>query len=139
MPIIYHTRDIIPQASKYSIYNAFVLPHLLYASPFIFKASKYDINSLQRCINRVIKILFRIPKLTSTQQVYKILNIHSIDQIINNEFLKLANRIYIKRAPTNIEQHFKISNSKRRKAFLVHHMPIRKSYKTQLELLFNDM
>jgi hypothetical protein len=85
--------------TKKLIINAFVLPHIYYASPFLSTCSKKIVTLISRRYTQLIKVLFSLHRLTPTEYVYNTFNIDTINQILNKSLFKLSHDIYNSHLP----------------------------------------
>lgn len=67
---IYKARKLIPKKQLWMIYNSHFLAHISYLNPIWNVCSEYNINTLQRIQNKVIKTIECKPRLTSSASLY---------------------------------------------------------------------
>lgn len=70
----------LPKNTRYCIYNALVKPHIDYLIQIWGTAAKSHLDVIQRAQNKLVKVLFHYPFLTSTKKIYKETNLLNITQ-----------------------------------------------------------
>ena len=63
-------RNIIPESVAWSIYYAFIYPHLVFMCSVFGSSCQNALEPLQRLQNKTLKIIRKLPYLTPTIEVY---------------------------------------------------------------------
>lgn len=92
----------VPRQIRYTIYNCLVKPHLLYLIELWGSAVKSKLAKLQISQNKLVKLLFNIPYLTSTETVYKETKIMNIRQLYKYTTCILVRKILTNKIHTNL-------------------------------------
>jgi hypothetical protein len=82
LTFIYRIRDYIPFQSKIMIYHAFCSSYIIYATPFLSLAPKKYLNRLFVSQKRFLKIIFKLPKLTNTIELFNYTKLFDLNNII---------------------------------------------------------
>ena len=102
LPLFFHLRNLIPESKKILIFNSLVLPNILYAVEIYAKNSSKWLSILQKCQNRIIKILFNKNRLTSTNQIHNDYKILKIADLAKQRALLISHKVIHSRNETNI-------------------------------------
>ena len=78
---------------KTLLIKSLIIPHILYACPFIHTTHKYNLTSLSKSYIRIIKILFNFPMLTPSEIVITSSHVPSLNSIIQTSLVNLSNSI----------------------------------------------
>lgn len=92
----------IPHKLRHTIYNTLVKPHLLYLIEIWGSAAKTKLAELQIAQNKIIKLLFNYPYLTSTTQIYNETKIMNLKQLYTYCTCLLVRKICHKTIHTNL-------------------------------------
>lgn len=114
----------VPRQIRFTIYNSLVKSHLLYLMEVWGGAAKTTLSKLQILQNKIIKILFNYPYLTSSSTIYQETKFMNIKQLYNYSTCILVRKILHKSIHTNlaftkIKQLPTRTRSTRRASFLV--------------------
>ena len=111
----------IPRILRYTIYNSLVKPHLLYLIELWGSATKTKLSELQRSQNKLIKMLFNYPFLTSTSKIYNDTKLMNIKQLYIYNTCIFINKVLNKKIHTNIilNQYRQVSQRSSRRASLI--------------------
>ncbi len=121
LPTVYNIRDYMTKDMKKSFYYSFIYSHISYCALFLNKCSASSLKSLEIQHKKIIKILHKFQKITSTKEVYKVTNLLNLPQIIKYETMSMSHRIFYHNAPINIAKHFQTSKISRNSNFLLSH------------------
>lgn len=109
----------IPRKARYDIYNSLVKSRLIYLIEIWGNASKTKISELQTSQNKIIKLLFHYPYLTSTSKIYAETNLMNIRQLFAYNTCLLIRKILNKTIHTSItltQTHQVTTRATRRRA-----------------------
>lgn len=111
----------IPRKTRHDIYNSLVKSNLIYLIELWGTASKTKLNELQVKQNKIIKLLFHYPYLTSTSKIYKETNIMNIKQLFTYFTCLLIRKLLHKTIHTSItlKQPQQVTRTRRRASYLV--------------------
>ena len=137
LPLVYHTKNFLPREAKYNIYYGFVYPHIKYCALFICKSSKHDLQQLDICQKRFLKILFGIPKRTKSVLMFNTLRLQSVDAIIQTEILCFMHKVYNNCAPLPLLKLF--FKSERSTNFVLYHQKGCFSFINYYSQLWNNL
>jgi hypothetical protein len=68
---LYHMKDKLPVSALMKFYFGHIHSHLMFCSFVLNRCSCADINRLQTLQNRALKLVFRLPLMTPTTEVFK--------------------------------------------------------------------
>ena len=91
---------------KQFIFRAFIFPFILYATPFLLNTSNIKIKKLTITFNRALKLLFRLPFLSSTNNLPQHTGISSLSSLIRHHSFIYAYLIFKKLSPPLIIKNF---------------------------------
>lgn len=97
---------IINLHTKHMVFQAFIMPHILYGLPFITMSNHCDLLNLRRSYNQAIKILFNLPFRFSSDDLVHKTGINSLSYAINTHILKFAYLIYNEKLPSVLNSFF---------------------------------
>ena len=86
------SRKFITERAAWSIYNAYIYPHLAYMAPIWGNASERFLNKIKVLQNSCIKIIRKLPPLTPTINLYDIKTL-SLKNLIHYETVLLIYKI----------------------------------------------
>lgn len=111
--------------SKFLFYNSYVYPYLIYCALYLNGACKKNILILQRIQNKILKLLFNYPRLTSENIIYKDLNLLNIKNIIKSESCKTIYKMFnnMLHCPFDIRTNSEIHSHQTRQRNNIHLNP----------------
>lgn len=71
IPLFYQLREIISRDKRIQIFNALVLPNVIYGIELYAKKNSVWLQTLQKAQNRILKILLNLNRLTNTNYLHK--------------------------------------------------------------------
>ena len=118
------------------MFQSFIYPHILYATPLLLNSSNTTILNLERTYKKAIKILFRLPfDYPSTLLPHKT-NIPNLSSLIHHHNLIYAHLIYHMKSPSMIYKYFSRSV---RKNILLHAHSDNKSLHNNIAQTWNSL
>ena len=112
--IFKHIKHYLTKNAKTLLIKSLIIPHILYACPFLHTMHKYNKKSLKISYTRLIKILFDLPSQTPSKTVLFISNLPSVHSMIMTSLHNLCHSILNKCLPfptlTNIYSPFQNSH-----------------------------
>jgi hypothetical protein len=114
MPKLYQIRNFLDLKNRKIIYNAWVLPHFLYAIEIFGFSANYQLFKLQKIQNKIVKILFKPENIDiNTRDIYiqnailNIINLRDYKIIINN-FFEVINATDIRKINAERRKNLKL-------------------------------
>ena len=108
---LYNIRKFLDNTDRKLFFNTIILPHIIYASPFLLHTNKAAISALTKTYNRSLKILFKIPFRLSSANLPSLTGIPSLTTSIKKFCLLYLFKIFYQRCPPIIHSLFKKSSS----------------------------
>lgn len=78
IPLFFQLREILPPEKRIIIFNSLILSNIIYGIELFAKNNCGWNRLLQKAQNRLLKILFKLPRLTSTNALHKSQNVLKI-------------------------------------------------------------
>lgn len=100
---IFRIRKYLPKKILWKIYNAHFLSHINYMNQIWSNTKEQNINDLQRIQNKIIKLIERKPRLTSSESLYR--NRMNIRDINKYNFIVLIQKIKLKKMKFNFKMN----------------------------------
>ena len=132
---LYQISYITDKQTKEMVFNAFIIPHILYALPFIQISNQNIINKMERAYNRAIKILYNLPMSFPTRELQQRTNIPNLPDSCYKISLMHAHRTFYNAVP-NIDKYF--SHTKRNNFIIDPHQDD-KSLHNFLSIIWNNL
>ena len=104
-PTLFLLSKVISKVVKIVIFYSFILPHILYAIPFIKICNKNHFVQLNRVYNKAVKILFCLPHRTASETLPSKTNIPNLYTIVNHHTALLSHKFFHHCLP-NINKYF---------------------------------
>ena len=102
IPLYYQIRSIMPRNKRLLIYNSLSLSHIIYGIELYGKRNNNNLKRLQKCQNRLLKILFNKHIRTSTDALHKNLNLLKIFDQAKLRTLLICHKVFHSNTKTNI-------------------------------------
>ena len=102
IPLFYQLRTIIPETKKILIYNSIIKSDIIYGIELYAKHNTKWVKTLQKAQNRLLKILYRLDRLTSTNWIHKNKGILKITDLCSLRSLLLSHKVVHYFNETNI-------------------------------------
>ena len=113
--IFFQLSTITNFPTKKLIFNSFILPHILYATPFILNCDKGHSVQLQRAFNKSIKLLFRLPHLFPSHLLSSKTNTPCLSKYVTTYSLLYAHKLH----HTPLESHKPFFKTTKRHNFII--------------------
>ena len=107
---LYNIRKFLDNSDRKLFFNTIILPHIIYASPFLLHTNKAAISALTKTYNRSLKILFKIPFRLSSANLPSLTGIPSLTTSIKKFCLLYIFNIFYQLCPPIIHLFFKKSS-----------------------------
>lgn len=132
----YFFRDIFDKHTKQLFFNAYVIPHILYAVPFLINCNQDLMKKLNVAYKSAIKILFKYPRQFPSITLHNTTGIENLHSLIKLHTAVYAYKIYTKQVPNIIHTHF---HSTIRHNFILHTHTNANSIYNNLCMLWNNL
>ena len=86
-------RNLMTNNIKTLLVKSLIIPHIMYACPFLHTIHKKNINTLHVSYIRIIKILFHLPIRSHTDNVLHLCKLPSVSTLLHNSLHTLAHSI----------------------------------------------
>lgn len=136
LPTIYHIRNILPENIKKIIYYSMIHSQIIYNSTFL-RCNSQNFQQLDKTHKKIIKVLFKYDIRTPTSKLYDNTKIKSLEQIIDNSFQQIINRIRDKKISLNICSFFKKSSINHNRYVLIYNN-LHFNYTNELMKMLNN-
>jgi hypothetical protein len=94
--------DILSTKIKHTLYNSFILPHVTYGLTVWSQCSLQQRNTMQRLMNKSLKLIFGLHRLTRTSDLYKLTEKFKLEDLIFMEKVKHIHKIKSGQIKSNI-------------------------------------
>lgn len=110
IPLYYQIRNIFTINNKKIIYNSLTLSQIIYGIELYGKKNNLDLKRLQKCQNRILKLLFNRSFRTNTCFLYKSLNLLKLTDIANLRTMLISHKVIHENEKTNVAHRNMILN-----------------------------
>lgn len=110
IPLFYQIRNILPQDKKVLIFNSLSLSNIIYGIELYANKIDSNVKRLQKCQNRILKILFIKNHFTNTNVLHKNIKIMKIKDLVQLRQLLLSHKVIHERHKVNTTHSSMIVN-----------------------------
>jgi hypothetical protein len=97
--ILKSLRHYFPDSIKHLLLISLILPHFKYACPYLSTCNTQTLSLINKSYSRLIKIFYNFPLRTNTILLYKLTNLPTIYELIDNSLYSFGVSIYNKSLP----------------------------------------